>query len=89
MPGVAAIDNAIILTQPAGAGDAADVISDALGRDAVLAAEAVSVQASRGGLAILSGTVSSWAAHDHAVAAAWSAPGVTQVEDRIRVQSGP
>jgi len=36
---------------------------------------------------ILSGTVSSLAAHDHAVAAAWSAPGVTQIDDRIRVES--
>jgi osmotically-inducible protein OsmY len=33
--------------------------------------------------------VRSWAAHDHAVAAAWSAPGVTRVDDRIYVQSRP
>jgi osmotically-inducible protein OsmY len=36
---------------------------------------------------ILSGMVSSWAAHDCAVAAAWFALGVTQVDDRISVQS--
>ena len=42
-----------------------------------------------GGLVVLSGTVSSWAAHDEAVAAVWSAPGVTQVENRIRVMSQP
>jgi osmotically-inducible protein OsmY len=36
---------------------------------------------------ILSGTVSSLAAHDHAVAAGWSAPGVIRVDDRIRVES--
>jgi osmotically-inducible protein OsmY len=30
-------------------------------------------------------TVSSWAEHDEAVAAAWSAPGVTEVDDQILV----
>jgi osmotically-inducible protein OsmY len=89
VPGVAGIDNAITLTQAPDAREAADAISAAFGRDAVLAAEVLSVEASYGGLVIVSGTVSSWAAHDHAVAAAWSAPGVTQVEDRIRVGSSP
>jgi osmotically-inducible protein OsmY len=42
---------------------------------------------SSGGLVTLSGAVSSWAAHDQAVAAAWSVPGVTQVDDRIRIES--
>jgi osmotically-inducible protein OsmY len=87
VPGVAGIDKAISLTQAPDARGAADAISGAFGRDAVLAAEALSVETSSGGLVILSGTVSSWAAHDHAVAAAWSPPGVTQVEDRIRVES--
>jgi osmotically-inducible protein OsmY len=31
------------------------------------------------------GTVSSWAEHDEAVAAAWSARGVTAVDDQIMV----
>jgi osmotically-inducible protein OsmY len=30
----------------------------------------------------LAGAVGSWAEHDEAVAAAWSAPGVTVVDDR-------
>jgi len=89
VPGVAGIDNAITLTQAREVRDAADAISGALRRDAVLAAVALSVETSSGGLVIVSGTVGSWAAHDHAVAAAWSAPGVTQVEDRIRVDSSP
>jgi len=89
VPGVAGIDNAIILTQSPDADDAADAISGAMRRDAVLAAQVPTVQTSSGGLVIVSGTVSSWAAHDHAVAAAWSAPGVTQVEDQIRVESRP
>jgi osmotically-inducible protein OsmY len=89
VPGVAGIDNAITLTQAPGAREAADGIGGAFRRDAVLAADALSVKTSTGGLVIVSGTVSSWVAHDHAVAAAWSAPGVTRVDDRIRVQSSP
>ena len=58
-------------------------------RIAVLAADVISVETFSDGLVILSGTVSCWAAHDHAVAAAWSAPGVTQVDDRISVQGRP
>jgi osmotically-inducible protein OsmY len=89
VPGVAGIDNAVILTPAPGARDAADAIGGAFRRDAVLAAEVLSVETSSGGLVIVSGTVGSWAAHDHAVAAAWSAPGVTRVEDRIRVETSP
>jgi osmotically-inducible protein OsmY len=89
VPGVAGIDNAIVLTQAPGAREAADAISGAFRRDAVLPAGVLSAETSSSGLVILSGTVSSWAAHDHAVAAAWSAPGVTQVDDRIQVDSGP
>src|SRR5215468_8201450 len=80
VPGVAGIDNAIILIQAPDAREAADAISGALQRNAVLAADVLSVETSASGLVILSGTVSSWAAHDYAMAAAWSAPGVTQVE---------
>ena len=89
VPGVAGIDNAITLTQALEARDAADAISSAWRRDAVLAADVLTVETSSGGLVIVSGTVGSWAAHDHAVAAAWSAPGVTQVDNRIRVMSKP
>jgi osmotically-inducible protein OsmY len=89
VPGVAGIDNAIIVIQVPDARDAADAISGAFRRDALLAADVLSVEMPSGGLVILSGTVSSWAAHDHAVAAAWSAPGVTQVEDRIAVVGSP
>jgi osmotically-inducible protein OsmY len=35
---------------------------------------------------ILAGAVSSRAEHDEAVAAVWSAPGVTEVDDRIVVE---
>jgi osmotically-inducible protein OsmY len=89
VPGVAGIDNAITLTQTPHAQEARDAICAAFRRDAALDADGLAVETSSDGLVILSGTVSSWAAHDHAVAAAWSAPGVTRVDDRIRVESGP
>jgi osmotically-inducible protein OsmY len=89
VPGVAGVDNAITLTQTPDAREARDAIRAAFQRDAALEADGLSVETSSDGLVILSGTVSSWAAHDHVVTAAWSAPGVIQVDDRIRVASGP
>jgi osmotically-inducible protein OsmY len=89
VPGVAGIHNTIALTRTPDTRAAPDAIRAALWRDAALEADGLSVEASCDGLVILSGLVSSWAGHDHAVAAAWSAPGVTQVDDRIRVDSGP
>jgi osmotically-inducible protein OsmY len=37
------------------------------------------------GLVVLFGTVSSWAERDDADAVAWSAPGITDIDDRIAV----
>jgi osmotically-inducible protein OsmY len=89
VPGVAGIDNAISLTQTPDAREARDAIRAAFRRDAALEADGLSVETSSDGLVILSGTVGCWAAHDHTVACAWSAPGVTQVDDRIHVESTP
>jgi osmotically-inducible protein OsmY len=89
VPGVTDVDNTITLTQAPGAREAQDAILAAFRRDAALAADEVSVEAACDGLVSVSGVVSSWAAHKHAVAAAWSAPGVTEVDDRIRVESRP
>jgi osmotically-inducible protein OsmY len=89
VPGVAGIDNAITLTQAADTSGARVAISAAFQRDAVLEADGLVVETFPDGLVILSGTVRSWAARDHAVTAAWSAPGVTEVDDRIRVGNGP
>lgn len=89
VPGVIDIDNAITLTPGADGGDAGDAILAAFRRNAVLEADELSIEAVLDGLVILSGTVRSWAAHDHAVTAAWSAPGVTQVDDRICIEKVP
>ena len=66
------------------AGDVKESISDAFKRNARLDAEDLSVRTSNGTVTI-EGVVSSWAEHDEAVDAAWSAPGVTAVNDEILV----
>ena len=89
VPGVTGIGNAIALAEAPDARAAADAISCAFRRDAVLDAARLSAEICPGGRAILSGTVGSWAARDRAVAAAWSAAGVVDVDDRIGVEYVP
>jgi osmotically-inducible protein OsmY len=83
--GVIAIENEISLTPAAFEVDVQKAISGAFARSARLAADELSVDAPIVGTAVVSGVVSSWTEHDEAVAAAWSAPGVTVVDDRIAV----
>jgi osmotically-inducible protein OsmY len=85
VPGVVGIANAIALTQTPDADGAREAIIGAFQRNALLDADALLVETSSGGLVTVSGTVSSWAAHDQAVSAAWFAAGVTQVDDRIQI----
>jgi osmotically-inducible protein OsmY len=91
VPGVACIANAITLAQTDAnaASNSVAPISAAFRRDALLEADVLSVETFSGGLVILSGTVRSRAAHDHALAAAWSSPGATRVDDRISVRVKP
>ena len=95
VPGVFGIENGITLTSPPdGRGIRNGIrngISDAFRRSARLDADELSVDTPSYGTVILAGAVSSWSEHDEAVAAAWSAPGVTEVDDRIVVEysAGP
>jgi osmotically-inducible protein OsmY len=83
--GVVAVDNEIDLVTPGpSAGDVRLSIKKAMERNAKLDADDLSVESSSGTIT-LSGTVASWAEHDDAVDAAWAAPGVTRVKDRILV----
>jgi osmotically-inducible protein OsmY len=59
-------------------------IKKALQRSAKLDAKSLGVETTNGTVT-LSGVVSSWSEHDAAVDAAWAAPGVTRVDDRILV----
>jgi|tagenome__1003787_1003787.scaffolds.fasta_scaffold20960843_2 osmotically-inducible protein OsmY len=85
VPGVVWIDDEIGLTPPPpSAGDVQDSIKRAMKRDAKLDAEGIRVE-SQNGTVKLSGNVRSWAEHDAAVNAAWAAPGVSGVDDRLFV----
>jgi osmotically-inducible protein OsmY len=59
-------------------------IEDALRRSAELDASRVTVEAN-GSKVILRGTVRSWAERQEAERAAWAAPGVTRVDNRIAI----
>jgi len=83
--GVLGVENDIYLDSPTPyAGDVRDSIKQALERDAKLDSDGIAVE-TVDGHAILTGNVRSWAEHDAAVAAAWAAPGVTAVDDRLSI----
>ena len=88
VPGVSGMANEIALTSEPDEHDIENGISSAFRRSARLDADELSVETSCDGMVILAGTVNSWAEHDEAVAAAWCAPGVHEVDDRIVVEYG-
>src|SRR5262245_42090325 len=77
-------DNVELIGPPPDAGDVQDDIKRAFKRNAKLDAEDLSVATSDHTVTV-SGTVRSWAEHDEAIDAAWAAPGVRDVKDRIAV----
>jgi osmotically-inducible protein OsmY len=85
VPGVMGVDVAISLCPAPGDGGIEQAISAAFGRSARLDRFEISADSPFPGMVVLSGTVGSWAEHDDAVALAWSAPGITDIDDRIAV----
>jgi osmotically-inducible protein OsmY len=83
--GVLEISDEIALTPAPCSDRIQQEISAALRRSANLAVVDLSVDVRPDGTVILVGTVTSCAENDDAVIAAWSAPGVTDVDDRIVV----
>ena len=83
--GVLDINDEVTLISAPGGDHIEHEISAALRRSARLAVDGLSVDARPDGTVILSGTVTSCPAHDEALAAAWSAPGITDVDDRVIV----
>jgi len=85
VPGVVDVDVAISLRQAPAVDGIQQAISAALRRRARLDRFELSVDCPLPGLAVLSGAVSCCAERDDAVAVAWSAPGITDVDNRIVV----
>ena len=82
--GVKGVSNTILLKPRAEPTEVKRKIQEALRRSAEVDANRIEVEA-RGGEVILKGTVRSWIEREEAERAAWAAPGVTKVEDRIVV----
>jgi osmotically-inducible protein OsmY len=84
LSGVVGISNAISLRPRVAADDVKNRIEKALKRSAELDAHSIKVRAERGRV-VLEGSVKAWHERDLAEKTAWAAPGVTSVEDRIRI----
>jgi osmotically-inducible protein OsmY len=79
------VDEITLMGPTPSAGDVKHSIKKAFERNAKLDAKELDVQTSNGTVT-LTGVVSSWAEHDEAVDAAWAAPGVAKVDDRILIE---
>jgi osmotically-inducible protein OsmY len=84
--GVRGVTNDVIVRPRLQAVDVKEKIEAALKRNAEVDARKIVVQTTDGTVT-LTGTVRSWIEREDAVNAAWSAPGVTKVVDRIGIEA--
>lgn len=87
LTGVKGVSNCIVLqapVTPVKAGEVAAKIEAAFKRSAEIDARRINV-AAQDGKVVLTGNVRSWSERQEAERAAWAAPGVTQVDDRLAV----
>ena len=85
LTGVAGIANLIRVNSPVEIPEIREKIQKALHRSADLDASRITVQ-HHGGRVVLGGKVHAWYERDIAERAAWSAPGVTEVQDLIQIE---
>ena len=85
LTGVTGVANLLRVSSPVEAPAIKEKIQNALRRSAELDASQVTVRI-EGGKVILGGKVRAWYERDLAEQAAWSAPGVTEVQDRIEIE---
>jgi osmotically-inducible protein OsmY len=82
LAGVKGVTNLIMVKPRVTPSELKEKIERALIRNAQTDAERITVEV-QGAKAILRGAVCSWAEREEAERAAWSAPGITEVENRI------
>jgi osmotically-inducible protein OsmY len=84
LTGVRGVNNNITVQPHVQPGEVRDKIESAFKRSAEIDARRINVTATDGKV-ILSGNVRSWAERQEAERAAWAAPGVIQVDDRLSI----
>lgn len=84
--GVRGVTDKIAIVPRVNASDVKDKIEAALRRNAELDAKNISVETKEGNVT-LRGTVRSWVEREDAVEAAWAAPGVRSVLDKLRIRA--